>query len=403
MIRVWLRRLVILALVIAIGAGVYLALRVKPVLVDVATIERGPMEVTIDEEGIARVRDVYTLSSPIAGHLERVTLDEGDPVKADETVVASIHPLDPPFLDERTRNELTAAVEAARSSVRLAEAELESARTAKALAQSELNRMTKLAENNFVSESALERTASDVKLKQAQIESAEANVRLRQAELASAEARLFQPRGAERRPTGGDCCIQITSPVDGVVLKVIARSAQAVASGARIAEIGDPGNVEIAIDLLSKDAVRLRPGGKAVITDWGGEGTFTATIRRIDPAAFTKVSALGIEEQRVNALLDPDEVPDGLGHEYRVFARLVVWSGEDVLTVPIGALFRESGDWAVFVAGDGRASLRKIAIGHMNASHAEITGGLEAGETVILYPSDLIADGSPIEIRNQGD
>ena len=403
MMRVWLRRLVLLLLVAGVAGGVYIAFRTKPVLVDVATLKRGPMQVTIQAEGIARVRDVYTVSSPIAGHLQRVRPEEGDPVKADETVIASIRPLDPPFLDTRARNEAAATAAAARSAVNLAQAELDSAQTALALATSEFERMTKLAGQNFASESQLERAESEVKLKRAQVASAEANVRLRQAELASAEARLVQPSDIDQPPNSEDCCIEITSPVDGIVLKVLTRSEQAVAAGTKIAEVGDPQNLEIAIDLLSEDAVRLNPGGKALITDWGGEATFTATIRRIDPAAFTKVSALGIEEQRVNALLDPDTVPQGLGHDYRVYARLIVWSGEDVLTVPIGALFRAGGDWAVFSVENGVARLRKIEIGHMNESRAEVTGGIENGATVVLYPSDLLADGSPVERRIEAD
>lgn len=402
MARVWLRRLILLLLVAGVAAAVYIAFRTKPVLVDVTTLKRGPMQVTIDEEGIARVRDVYAVSSPVAGHLQRVKLDEGDPVAANETVIASIRPLDPPFLDTRARNEAAAAAAAARSAVNLAQAELDSAGTALALAMSEYERMTKLAGQKFASESQLERAESEVKLKRAQVASAQANVRLRQAELASAEARLAQPSSTARRPDDKDCCVGITAPVDGIVLKVLTRSEQAVLAGMKIAEVGDPKNLEIAIDLLSEDAVRLRPGGKAVITDWGGETTFTATIRRIDPAAFTKVSALGIEEQRVNALLDPDTVPAGLGHEYRVYARLIVWSRDDVLTVPIGALFRVGGDWAVFVVEDGTARQRRIEIGHMNASHAEVTGGLQAGATVVLYPSDLLADGAPVETRDDG-
>ena len=403
MLRSWIRRGILALLVAAIGVGVWLALRTKPVLVDVAKIERGAMEVTINEEGIARVRDVYTVSSPIAGSLERVKLDDGDKVVANKTVIASIRPLDPPFLDQRARSEAAAAVEAARSAVKLAEAEFESATTALTLAKSEFDRMTKLAGQNFVSDSALEKAGSEVKVKKAQVASAQANIRLREAELASAEARLAQPSDVSRMQNrNSDCCVQLTSPVDGIVLKVLKRSEQAVTAGMQIAEVGDPKNLEIAVDLLSKDAVRLHPGGKAEITDWGGGTTFTATIRRIDPAAFTKVSALGIEEQRVNALLDPDTVPEGLGHDYRVYARLVVWSGKDVLTVPISALFRAGGDWAVFAVENGVARQRKITVGHMNTDHAQVEDGLEAGQSVVLFPSDLLKDGSPVEIRGPG-
>ncbi|MCB1464924.1 MAG: HlyD family efflux transporter periplasmic adaptor subunit [Nitratireductor sp.] len=393
---------VIALLVAAVAWGIYVVARVKPVLVDVAVASRGPMEVTINEEGVTRVRNVYTLSSPIAGQLERVTLEEGDPVNANRTTIASIRPLDPPFLDKRTRAELTATVEAARSGVTLAEAELESAKTALGFAQSEYQRMIRLAEQKFASLSSLDKASSDVKLKQAQVASAEANIRLRKAELASAEAKLAQPSDITKENGQKDCCVHITAPVDGVVLKVLVRSEQALASGTKIAEIGDPRDLEIEVDLLSKDAVRLKPGGKAEISDWGGDKDFTATIRRIDPAAFTKVSALGIEEQRVNAILDPDTVPEGLGHAYRVFARLVVWSSDDVLTIPIGALFRAGGDWSVFVVEDGTAHRKKITIDHMNADRAQIESGLDEGESVILYPSDLLEDGKPVATRDEG-
>ena len=401
MLRSLIKWGVIALLVAAIGWGIYVALRVKPVLVDEATASRGPMEVTINEEGVTKVRNVYTLSSPIAGHLERVTLEEGDPVEADTSVVASIRPLDPPFLDKRTRAELTAAVEAARSSVTLAEAELERARTALEFARSEYQRMTRLADQKFASESSLEKASSETRLQEAQVASAEANVRLRKAELASAEARLSQPGDISADTPQTDCCVHITAPVDGVVLEVLVRSEQAVSSGTKIAEIGNAHDLEIEVDLLSKDAVRLKPGGKAEITDWGGPD-FTATIRRIDPAAFTKVSALGIEEQRVNAILDPDTVPDGLGHAYRVYARLVVWSSDDVLSVPIGALFRSGGDWTVFAIVDGAARQTKVKIGQMNADRAQIVDGLAEGDKVILYPSDLLEEGSPVETRSGG-
>ncbi|MCG6858504.1 MAG: HlyD family efflux transporter periplasmic adaptor subunit [Salaquimonas sp.] len=391
---------VIAMLAAGVGWGIYVALRVKPVLVDTATASRGPMEVTINEEGVTKVRNVYTVSSPIAGHLERVTLEEGDPVKANKTVIASIRPLDPPFLDKRTRAELTAAVEAARSAVTLAEAELESAQTAVNFARSEYQRMTRLADQKFASMSALEKASNEVRLKEAQVSSAQANIQLRKAELASAEAKLSQPSEISGEGKVQNCCVHLTAPVDGVVLEVLVRSEQAVTSGTKIAEIGDPHDLEIEVDLLSKDAVRLKPGSKAEITDWGGEGNFTATIRRIDPAAFTKVSALGIEEQRVNAILDPDTVPKGLGHAYRVFTRLVVWSSDDVLSVPIGALFRTGGDWTVFVVENGVARQRTIEIGQMNADRAQVVSGLTEGDTVILYPSDLLEDGSPVETRN---
>ncbi|NRG17524.1 efflux RND transporter periplasmic adaptor subunit [Rhizobiales bacterium] len=397
--RLWLKRLFFTALALVIAGGFYVALKEKPILVDVARVTAGPMRVTIDEEGETRVRDVYTVSSPMDGHLERIELEEGDGVKANDTIIASIRPLDPPFIDERTRTELLAALEAARSAVKVAEVELTRAEVALSLAKSEYQRASKLANTNIISQSQLEKAYNAVQLQEAQVESAKANIRLRNAELDSARARITQTRELQAHHSGEDCCMDITAPVNGVVLDVIAESEQAVTSGTKLVDIGDPQDLEIAVDLLSSDAVKIKPGTKVAITEWGGDEDLQATVRRIDPAAFTKVSALGIEEQRVNVILDLDEVPEGLGHGYRVFARLTIWSGENVLQVPIGAIFRANGNWSVFAVADGKADLRRIRLGHMNASNAEVLEGLSDGDSVILYPNDLLSDGSLVEDR----
>lgn len=397
--RPWLKRLFLTSLAVVIAGVFYVALREQPILVDVARVTAGPMRVTINEEGETRVRDVYTVSSPIDGHLTRIELEEGDVVKANETIVASIHPLDPPFLDERRRTELLAALEAARSAVKVAEVELTRAEVALSLAKSEYQRASKLATTNIISQAQLERVYNTVQLQEAQVESAKANIRLREAELASARARITETRELQSRRSGEDCCVEITAPVDGVVLDVIAESEQAVSPGTKLVDIGDPKDLEIAVDLLSSDAVKIRPGTKVAITEWGGENDLKATVRRIDPAAFTKVSALGIEEQRVNVILDLDEVPEGLGHGYRVFAQLTIWSGENVLQVPIGAIFRANGNWSVFAVANGKADLRQVRLGHMNASNAEVLEGLGDGDTVILYPNDLLSDGGLVEDR----
>lgn len=395
----WIKRLFSLILVAALAGGLYLAMRPRPVLVDIATVDTGQMEVSIEEEGITRVKQIYTVSSPIEGHLDRLALEEGDSVKANETVIASIHPLEPPFIDERTRTELIAAIEAARSAVALAKVERARAITALELAQSELRRTEKLAKTNIVSQSTLEKAQSDVDLQKAQVESADATIRLREAELASAKARLTQPGDVNKIPRDSDCCINIVAPVDGVVLKVIAKSAQAVIPGTKIAEIGNPRDLEILVDLLSSDATRISPGAKVRITDWGGENELEAHVRKIEPAGFTKVSALGIEEQRVNAVLDLEKTPETLGDGYRVLAHLVVWSGENVLQVPIGALFRSNGQWSVFKVTGGTAHIQSVEIGKVNDRTAEVAGGLADGDHVILYPSDVLHDGSPVEPR----
>jgi HlyD family secretion protein len=238
-----------------------------------------------------------------------------------------------------------------------------------------------------------------MKLLAAQVDSSEAVIRLREAELHSAEARLRQPGDEPSTPSGPGCCFNLVSPVDGVVLKVLARSEQAVAQGTPITEVGDPRNIEIVVDLQSSDAPKLTIGASVEISEWGGPEALRATIRRIDPAAFTKVSSLGIEEQRVNAILDLESVPEDLGHGYRVLAKLEVWAGEDVLQVPIGAMFRADGDWAVFAVEGETAVLRRLSIGHLNNRTAEVLDGLAEGDKVILYPNDLLEDGSPVTQR----
>ncbi|MEM6461199.1 MAG: HlyD family efflux transporter periplasmic adaptor subunit [Pseudomonadota bacterium] len=401
--RVWFRRIVLLALVVVIGGGFYLALRERPIPVDTAVVTSGRLNVTIDEEGVTRVKDVYAVSSPIAGYLARTTLDEGEVVRADETIIASIHPLEPPFLDERTRAELNATAEAARSAVALAKVELRRAQTDLELAQSNYDRGVQLAETRTIPISQLEQRLSELELKKAQVSSAEATITLREAELTSAEARLQQPAGRNLSEMANDCCVNITAPIDGVVLEVLTRSEQAVSPGTQIAEIGNPRNLEIVVDLLSSDAARIRPGASVLITDWGGEADLEGTVRIVEPAAFTKVSSLGIEEQRVNIVIDIASVPENLGHGYRVLARLGIWQQDNVLRVPIAALFRTGGQWSVFVVDDGLAKLHAIEIGQMNNTDAQVINGIQTDDKVVLYPSDVLEDGSMVEERTGGN
>lgn len=393
------KRAGLLALIASLVAGFYLAMREKPVLVDIAQVHSGPMEVTIDEEGITQVRDVYAISSPIAGYLDRSLLEEGQAVKAGETIVASIHPMDPPLLDQRTTSELAAAVEAAHSSVVVAEMSLEQARTALTLSQSEYARAAKLGKRSLITESELDKYSSDVQLRRAEAASARAVIRLREAELASAKARMIQPRELQANPHGEDCCVHITAPVDGVVLEVITRSEQAVSAGTLIARVGNPRLLEVVVDLLSSDATKIRPGDHAILTEWGGGVDLDAVVLRVEPSAFTKVSALGIEEQRVNTLLDIEHTPEELGHGYRVVVRVTVWSKENTLQVPIGALFRNGGSWSVFVVQGDSAFMKKVSIGQMNQTHAEVLDGLLVDENVILYPNDVLEHGSLVRPR----
>jgi HlyD family secretion protein len=394
----WLKRGVGVLALAAVAGGFAYALREQPSLVDVAKVSEGPMRVTIREEGVTRVREVYTVSTVITGHLARSVLEEGDGVKANETVVASIHPLDPPLIDKRTEAELLAARDAARSAVGIAEIELQRSEAGLRLAEDDLKRAVGLFKPGVISEAALQRINNVVDIQRAAVDAAKTTIVFRRAELASAEARLLQPDPLD--PTEATCCVNLLAPVDGTVLAVFAKSEQAVVPGMKIAEIGDTGTLEIAVDLLSADAVRISPGTKALISDWGGDHPLSAIVRRVDPAGFTKVSALGIEEQRVNAVLDLDEQERRLGHGYRVFAEMTIWECGKCLQVPISALFRNGNEWNVFVVQGDRLRQAEIAVGHMNDETADVIEGLEPGEMVVVHPADVLADGTLVERRN---
>lgn len=397
----WLRRTVLFVIVAAIAAGFVYALLPSPVAVDLATVDRGPIEITVDDEGVAQIRDVYTVSAPVGGHLDRFALDVGDRVQGKVTVVAEIRPSAPSFLDARSRRELEAAVGASTAAVRLAEAEVAQAKADLRLRESDLDRSKQLVRSGTISTRAMDQAESAADAARAQVSRAEASLELRRNELSSAEARLIEPNAPEGGGPG-TCCVSIRAPVDGVVLKVYAKSAQVIAAGAPIADIGDPNDMEVSVDLLSKDAVRVKPGAPARVEDWGGGKTLAAKVRRVEPSAFTKVSALGIEEQRVNVLLDlldPRSAWEALGHEFRVLVRIRVWRGDDVIRVPLAALYRRGEDWSVFKVVDGRAVETPVSIDHRNAHFAEALSGLEPGDVVILHPSDQVEDGVKVEAR----
>jgi len=398
---VWLRRGILLIVVAAIVAGFAYALMPKPVAVDLATVDRGPIEVTVDEEGVAKIKDIYDVSAPIGGYLDRFPLDVGDQVERDVTVVAEIRPNTPEFLDARTRREREAAVGSATAAVRLAEAGLTRAKADLDMAESDLQRSEQLAKTGIISDRAMDMAMNAAAAGRARVREAEASLELRRSELATAEARLIQPTGGYAgRPA--TCCMPIKAPVDGVVLEVLAESAQVVAAGTPIARIGNTSDMEIEVDLLSSDAVKVAPGAEAYIEGWGGGEVLKARVRRIDPSAFTKVSALGIEEQRVNVildLLDPHPVWQALGNEYRVFVRILVWRGEDVVRVPLAALFRRGDQWSVFKVADGIATTVPVSIDHRDQKSAEVTEGLSPGDVVILHPSDQIEGGVAVEPR----
>jgi HlyD family secretion protein len=404
--RLWWRRTALGAVILAAVAGFAYALWPKPVAVDLASISHGELRVTIDEEGKTRIKDVYIVSAPISGRLPRSPVHVGDQVLAGTTAVASIAPSAPPLLDVRSKSEMQAQAAAASAAVTLAEAELRQAKAEATLSISDLERSRKLARQGFLAANALDRAETDSKVKQDAVHRAESNLEVRQRELASASARLMDPplSGAVTGDaTAGPAAVLVYPPVSGRVLKLVVESEQDVSIGAPLLEIGDPSDLEIIVDLLSQDAVRVRPGAAARIEGWGGSQALPAKVRSIEPIGFTKVSALGIEEQRVRTTLDFEGPPTNhaaLGHDFRVFVRIVDWESADALRVPLGALFRDRDQWAVFRLASGRARLQHIEIGHRNAEFAEILSGVAAGDQVVLHPSDLVIDGTRITPRS---
>jgi HlyD family secretion protein len=398
----WLKRGVLMLLIALIAGGFAWLLWPQPILVDAVLVWRGHMETTVDEEGVNRIRDVYVVSAPVSGRVERNPRQVGDHVIAGTTVVAAIRPADPAMLDIRTRLELERGVEAAKAALDLATAELRRAEANLSFAQASLRRSTVLSRKQIVSMSALEKAQLDADVAAEQVETAKAALDVRQHDLEMAEARLAAPLSAEGLATAKECCITLTSPVNGVVLKIAQESEQIVAAGSPLVEIGNPHETEIVAELLSSDAVKVKPGARARITGWGGDEDLNARVKRIEPAAFTKISALGIEEQRVKTVLEIDDPParwTGLGHEFRVFVHITTWESDTALQVPLSALIRSGERWAVFRIKNGVSLLSPVDVGEMNTKSARILAGLSEGDSVITHPSDRIGDGAAIAIR----
>lgn len=386
--------------VLLVAALVWL-FRPQAIAVDFAVVDRGPLQVTVSDEGEARVRDVFVVSAPVPGLMRRVELEAGDRVTANETVIARLEPSVPMFLDERAAAEARAAVDAADAARKFAEAQVRRVAAEREFADSELRRLRALAARQSISQNELDSAERRDKTAVAAVAEAAANIRMRESEYRQARARLLNPN--QTRRVAKDCdCILVRSPISGSVLRVRLESEGIVSAGTPILEIGDPHNLEIQVDLLSEEAVSVRAGQRAFIEAWGGPASLEAVVRRVEPYGFTKVSALGVEEQRVNVRIDltePHERWRRLGHGYRVEPHIVLWESPDVLRVPLSALFRDHEDWAVFVEQQGRATLRKVQLGRANGTHAQIVEGLGAGERIVVHPNDRIADAVRIVAR----
>lgn len=374
------------AVAAAIGV-VVLVMRPKPVAVDTGTVDRGKLRVTVDEEGETRVRDRFIVAAPVAGRLQRITLKAGDEVQRN-AVVARMNPLP---LDPRAHAEASARLEGAEAAKREADARVEQARAAQEQSRREAERAHKLEKGGTISTGERERADLDLLTRQKDLEAALFATSAADFNVQAARAALLASGGPA--PDGGSAVLDLPAPVSGHVLRILEESERTVGFGTPLLELGDPDSLEIVVDLLTTDAVKVKPGALMLVDDWGGEDELEARVRLVEPSAFTKVSALGVEEQRVNVIADFAAPQPRLGDGYRLEAHVVVWEGDDVLKVPSSALFRHGGEWSVFVVDNGTARRRSVEIGHGNPIEREVLGGLEEGETVILHPSDLVADG----------
>jgi HlyD family secretion protein len=368
------------------------------------------MEVTVTDDGKTHLRHIYTVSAPIAGKLLRIShpLGEegmisrhvGDEVKANDTVVAVMQPTTPGFVDFRSREEAQAAVAAADAYVKYTESEVRRLEAAVAFYRAELARAETLARTQTVSVQALEKAKFEAESNEAALVSAKAQIAVWQGVRKSLAARLIDPSSS---PPLEDpvCCVQIRAPATGRVLKIVQESEAIVPPGTPLLEIGDPLDLEVVADLLSTDAVGIKPSAPVLIDGWGGP-PIKARVTRVDPVGFLKVSALGIEEQRVRVTIEFVDGPESwsaLGHDYRVTVHVTVWNADNVVTVPVGTLFRKGDSWAVFVIKEDRAQTALVQIGHRNSRVAEVISGLSVGDRLVLHPSDRISDGVKVVQR----
>lgn len=396
-----MKRLLWLALAaggIAILIG---AFRPRPVSVDVVTVTRGPLCVTVDKDGKTRIRERYVVAAPLAGQLLRVELKPGAMVEAGQTLVAAIEPQHTTLLDDRARAQAEARVKSAEAGRKQALANEERARASHDLTVTDLSRMRILRIQGSASSQELDTAVQKERSAAEERKAAGFAVRIAEFELEQAQAALLQTR--PRSPGDQEAIrFEIRSPISGRVLRVFQESATAVTPGTKLVELGDPANLEVEVDVLSADAVKIAPGAPVLLEHWGGDAPLHGRVRQVEPQAFTKVSALGVEEQRVwviVALDDPHDRWQSLGDSYRVEARIVIWESADVCKVASGALFRLGSDWAVFRVIDGRAIRTPVRVGRNNGLEAEIQEGLAEADAVVLHPSDKITDGVAVVRR----
>ncbi len=396
-----LKRILLVLFGLAVVAGIVYASLPKPVEVDLAEVQRGPLRVTVDGDGKTRVQDRHVISAPLYGNLARIELDAGDDVEEGD-VLARISPLEPALLDVRSRAELEARARAAQAAKKQAEAAVERASSNERYASRQLARMKSLWAEGIVSETELEAAELEATSAAKALESARFGARVAKYELEMATAALGEGdgRGEEdvERPQ-----LEIRAPVKGRILKIMRESEGVVNPGEPLLELGDPTALEVVVDVLTADAVAISPGDPVFIDRWGGDTPLNGRVRRVEPSAFTKISALGVEEQRVDVVIDLVESAEhwsGLGDNFRVEPHIVVWESDDVIKVPAGALHRHGDTWSVFLVRDGVVEERSVEVGHRSGLEVEILSGVTAGDQVVVHPSDRVRAG--IEVVSRG-
>jgi len=393
------RNIAMSALALVVLAALVFGFMPRPVPVDTATVRRGPLQVTVEEEGRTRVIDRYVLSAPVAGLARRIELDVGDQVNKGD-VLLELEPMPAEVLDPRSRARAEARVQAASAARQGADQSVAAARADAEFADHELVRKEQLRADGLISEDDLDRARARARVTVANLRSAEFAVDVAQHELEAAKTALVYSTAAA---TGQALeMVPVSSPVAGRVLDLVRESEGVVSPGQPLVEIGDPAALEIEVDVLSADAVRITSGTEVRFHRWGGDAPLEGVVRVVEPRGFTKISALGVEEQRVLVISDivsPRETWERLGDGYRVEAEFIIWQEPDVLKVPAGALFRNGDAWAVYVFDDGQAQLREIGVGRRSGLEVQVLTGLESGQAVIVHPSDDVADG--VRVRNR--
>ncbi|MBT8495649.1 MAG: HlyD family efflux transporter periplasmic adaptor subunit [Deltaproteobacteria bacterium] len=393
----WVKRVLVLVLALALAAAAVVALLPKPIAVDTVTAEKGPMVVTVSEDGKTRVEHRYIVTTPLSGIIPRLELHEGDDIKQGETLVQVV-PATPPLLDARTKAEAQARLGAALADLKRAQATVSRAEAAAREAESVRDRERRLVAKNATAKTAVERAEFAAEARQADLSAAKFAVKVTGQQVASARAALGL---VSKRGTAKKDSLVVESPVSGRILRVFRRDEGVVAAGTRLLELGDPATLEVVVDVLTRDAVKIHPGASAQIIRWGGP-PLKGVVHRVEPSGFTRVSALGVQEQRVNVIIDikaPREQYASLGDGFRVEAEVEIWRADEVLQVPASAVFRHGAGWAVFAVREGAARLVPVEIDHRNATHIEITKGIAEGQTIIIHPGDNIADGVEVISR----